>query len=119
MNQKETVSLTEEDIKKLANELYKLQRRDELVEKDSLYCDGWIKLRKEINDWIHSNINRSEYSYSSLQMQIYGAVKFVTGCKGGLREMTNEQSKGARWIFEQMKDGFEKYGTNQKRREIK
>ena len=40
MNQKETVSLTEEDIKKLANELYKLQRRDELVEKDSLYCDG-------------------------------------------------------------------------------
>lgn len=40
MNQKETMSLTEEDIKKLANELYKLQRRDELVEKESPYCDG-------------------------------------------------------------------------------
>ena len=119
MNQKETVSLTEEDIKKLANELYKLQRRDELVEKDSLYCDGWIKLRKEINDWIHSNIDRSEYSYSSLQMQIYGAVKFVTGCKGGLREMTNEQSKGARWIFEQMKMALKDMAQIKKGRKIK
>lgn len=116
MKQKETISLTEEDIKKLAAEIYKLQRKDGLVEKDPRYCAEWIKLRTEIDDWIHSNMDRSEYSYASLQTQIYGAVKFVTGCKGGFREMTNEQVKGARWIFEQMKNGFEKYGVVNKER---
>ena len=102
------MDLSREDIKQIANEVYRLQAQN-AASNGSIYCSEWIKLRREIREWILNNLNRSKYSYSSVEMQIYGAIKFVTDCKG-LKNMTNEQAKGARWVFEQMKAGFEKYG---------
>lgn len=100
------MDLSKEDIKQIANEVYRLQVKNK-SSNGSIYCEEWVKLRKKISEWILTNLNRTKYSYSSVEAQIYGAIKFVTGCKG-LRDMTNEQAKDARWIFEQMKAGFEK-----------
>lgn len=44
------MSLSEEDIKRIANEVYELQKRDkQFTVKKPVYSKEWIKLSKEID----------------------------------------------------------------------
>ena len=106
------MSLSEEDIKRLAIEISKLNSICSPSEKEPVYCAKWVKLRKEIDKWIKDHMSLYSYSYGTMNQQIYGAIKFVTGCRF-LKDMTDEQADGARLIFEQMKSGYEKYGGQQ------
>ena len=50
------MSLSEEDIKQIANEVYELQKQDKALNvKEPIYSKEWIKLRKEIDTWCHEN----------------------------------------------------------------
>ena len=47
------MSLSEEDIKQIANEVYELQKQDKALNvKEPIYSKEWIKLRKEIDKQI-------------------------------------------------------------------
>ena len=105
---KEKMDLSREDIMKLAHEVYELQKQDKTSSvKEPVYSKEWIKLRKEIDAWCHDNKSGYGSGFQTLQNQIYGAIRFVTGCSY-IKNLTDRKVPAARWIFEQMKAGFEK-----------
>lgn len=90
------MNLSEEDIKRIANEVYELQKRDkQFTVKKPVYSKEWIKLSKEIDAWCHENKDG------------YGAIRFVTGCSW-IKSLTKYDIPPARFIFEQMTSEFKK-----------
>lgn len=102
------MSLSEEDIKRIANEVYELQKRDkQFTVKKPVYSKEWIKLSKEIDAWCHENKDGYGAGYQTLHDQIYGAIRFVTGCSR-IKSLTKYDIPAATFIFEQMTSEFKK-----------
>ena len=106
------MSLSEEDTKRIANEVYELQKRDkQFTVKKPVYSKEWIKLSKEIDAWCHKNKADYGAGYQTLHDQIYGAIRFVTGCSR-IKSLTKYDVPAARFIFEQMISEFKKNRGN-------
>ena len=102
------MSLSEEDIKQIANEVYELQKQDKVLNvKEPIYSKEWIKLRKEIDTWCHENKAGYGSGYQTLHDQIYGAIRFVTACSR-IKSLTKYDVPAAKFIFEQMISEFKK-----------